>query len=123
MEGTMTFRSILFITTDKMLERRVKESRYMQKHCSHRFYENYENAIARLKETSAPAVHFVVLAADHIPDHFLDEFAAIRPRPKLVILGPRTEHIGNSEVIFVTDLNELERVLKEQHAPEGRTHA
>jgi len=61
------------------------------------------------------------LATEHIPDHFLDEFFTIRIRPKLVILGPRNEHIDNPEVIFVTSLNELERVLKEQHAPEGRT--
>ena len=117
----MIHRSILFITTDRTLERRARESRYMQRHCSHSFYENHENAIARLKKTGAPAVHFVVLATEHIPDHFLDEFFTIRIRPKLVILGPRNEHIDNPEVIFVTSLNELERVLKEQHAPEGRT--
>jgi hypothetical protein len=119
----MTHRSILFITDNKLLEHRVRENQYIRKHCSHRFYEKHENAIARLKQTSAPAVHFVVLATEHIPDHFLDAFVAIRPRPKLVILGPRDEHIGNPEVIFVTSLSELERVLKEQHAPEGRTHA
>ncbi len=119
----MTHRSLLFITSNKMLERRVKDSRYLQKHCSHRFYDKHENAIAWIRSPSTPTVHFVVLATEHIPDHFLDDFVAIRPRPKLIILGPRDEHIGNPDVIFVTSLSELERVLKEQHAPEGRNPA
>lgn len=119
----MTHRSILFITDNKILELGVQESVYMKKYCSYRFYEKHENAIARLKETGAPAVHFVVLATEHMPDHFINDFITLRSRPKLVILGPHEEHIGNPDVIFVTSLNELERVLKEQHAPEGRTHA
>ena len=119
----MTHRSILFITDNREFRRQVRESRYLKNHCSHRFYDDHANAIARIKDPTTPAVHFVVLATEHVPEHFMDDFVAVRPRPKLVIIGPHEEHIGNPDVIFVTSLSELERVLKEQHAPEGRDRA
>jgi len=106
--------SILFITNprDQIFRGSVSRNRYLRERCESRFYDNSDNALARLKRKDEPPFQFVVFAADELASDFLGAFAALKPRPQLIVYGPDGETDDKAAPVFVRDMYMLEGAIK-----------